>query len=662
MSLSSSKLLGLKSTKFIRSLIVGALAGAVLLGLNVLLFRTPYGALQGFPWSISLPNLPCDEPNPSGHCGFYIDASIVVLDYAVWVTLCFSFALAASYIVNRKRILRTANKIGTVILLTLTMFMPATSSALSPEPDASTTSPQDGSLTLTEVVVSCTPGDLVVSPAGCVPRNCSFGSVKEVVIKDQVIVFDNDTRIQIPSSCMQGTPVVSKTLKYSNGSIQTYTPPTMNPPGYASSSGSPSPTFTGWAEYAGYSNCFLFWCTELSDFMGNWTVPRPPVNTASQTIYLFIGEIDYWETQILQPVLQWGPSCNLGGNYWSIASYFVTGGICTHSTFVSVNTGDPIFGRITKMVGGNWRIKTVDTVCPSTCTTTLTVQANEMFNARVALESWYVNSCSDFPASGSTTFSSLKITGGTPGWWTYVEPYVLDECGALRVTTSYQGGGFSTVIPYWTYVDGIGSCSMIMALSCQITLNTDVANDLILVAQTGGSACVKPQDSHGFPYTIKQDLKYPYQTSTNHECVSFATWSSSGSKTITCKQTSSQNAICLAFGLSKVDTSNIFDTMCTEALRGSGDNGPYGCTVTTSHARDILIGTIGASTSITTNPTEGEGFTSITTTCPMAGSGYEQCVEIQVISTIQIKSFYYSWPGSTPKDFGDIGLAIRLTD
>ena len=40
-----------------------------------------------------------------------------------------------------------------------------------------------------------------------------------------------------------------------------------------------------------------------------------------------------FENDIIQPVLQWGPSCAGGGNYWSIASWYVWGKTCSTASW-----------------------------------------------------------------------------------------------------------------------------------------------------------------------------------------------------------------------------------------------------------------------------------------------------------------------------------------
>ena len=70
----------------------------------------------------------------------------------------------------------------------------------------------------------------------------------------------------------------------------------------------------------------------VTSFQADWQVPLPPLEQENQLIYLFDGLLDMAGSKsgIIQPVLQWGCSNfdgdpNWGGNYWTIASWYVTG-------------------------------------------------------------------------------------------------------------------------------------------------------------------------------------------------------------------------------------------------------------------------------------------------------------------------------------------------
>ena len=87
----------------------------------------------------------------------------------------------------------------------------------------------------------------------------------------------------------------------------------------------------------------------VSSFKTTWRVPPAPATQSGQTIFLFNG-IDPTNPSdaILQPVLQWGGSAAGGGNYWSVASWYVLkSGQAFHTTLVQVNAGDMLVGVMT---------------------------------------------------------------------------------------------------------------------------------------------------------------------------------------------------------------------------------------------------------------------------------------------------------------------------
>src|SRR5450432_2137008 len=108
---------------------------------------------------------------------------------------------------------------------------------------------------------------------------------------------------------------------------------------------------SGWIAYAFWNNGTG---RSISNFSTTWVVPPAPSAPAGQTIYLFNGIENYGNNYgILQPVLQWGGSDAGGGQYWSIASWYVTsGGQAFYTSLVKVNPGDALIG-VMKLTGSS---------------------------------------------------------------------------------------------------------------------------------------------------------------------------------------------------------------------------------------------------------------------------------------------------------------------
>eukprot|EP01097_Dermamoeba_algensis_P001500 TRINITY_DN1561_c0_g1_i4.p2 TRINITY_DN1561_c0_g1~~TRINITY_DN1561_c0_g1_i4.p2 ORF type:complete len:236 (-),score=45.62 TRINITY_DN1561_c0_g1_i4:442-1149(-) len=109
----------------------------------------------------------------------------------------------------------------------------------------------------------------------------------------------------------------------------------------------------------------------ITSFLGKWIVPDDPPQYDDQTVFLFPGlqninwiPPDPQPSQafdIIQPVLQYGPSSAGGYDYWAIASWYVTlTDDVVFSPLKQVSSGDTIFGNMTKVGASSWYINTLD--------------------------------------------------------------------------------------------------------------------------------------------------------------------------------------------------------------------------------------------------------------------------------------------------------------
>jgi len=180
----------------------------------------------------------------------------------------------------------------------------------------------------------------------------------------------------------------------------------------------------------------------FSGFLGFFTIPDAPQNgDDGQTLFMFTGlQNENWipgpnappapqDFEIIQPVLQWGESAGGGGNYWTLASWYVTvyNGFLI-SDLISVNAGDTIFGNMTLVSPNTWLISGV--VQSNSQATTLTAQkANLKVNpwAYCTLEVYDASgACGEYP-DNPQTYSRLSLYQGNwqpviPTWQTNVTP------------------------------------------------------------------------------------------------------------------------------------------------------------------------------------------------------------------------------------------------
>jgi len=178
----------------------------------------------------------------------------------------------------------------------------------------------------------------------------------------------------------------------------------------------------------------------LSSFLGYFTIPNNPLEVDGQTLFMFTGLQNYnWIPgpnsppapslfEIIQPVLQWGPSAGGGGNYWTLASWYVTidAGFLI-SDLIPVNAGDSIYGNMTLIAPNSWYIG--GTVVSSGTTVSLVATKN-----RLKVNQWAYctlevyndgSTCGEYPTNPQL-YSKLKLFEAkqvvTPTWQVNVTP------------------------------------------------------------------------------------------------------------------------------------------------------------------------------------------------------------------------------------------------
>lgn len=173
----------------------------------------------------------------------------------------------------------------------------------------------------------------------------------------------------------------------------------------------------------------------VSSFTTTWTVPPAPSTQNGQTIFLFNALLDAAQNDILQPVLQWGPSQAGGGAFWSVACWFVdTTGNAFFKGLVQVQPGDILVGimTLTATAGG---LFTYDCVFQGVDGVGLTIQTDtELVVATETLECYSIQQCTDYPNTNQTAMTGIEIKTGAaqaPINWT-VEDRVVD-CGQHTV-------------------------------------------------------------------------------------------------------------------------------------------------------------------------------------------------------------------------------------
>jgi len=210
----------------------------------------------------------------------------------------------------------------------------------------------------------------------------------------------------------------------------------------------------GWQVWTAFNNPNN---ASFDAFLGDFNVPQSPSNwDGSALLYMFTGlQNDNWVPipgeydtppgfDIIQPVLQYGSGPDGGGDYWSLASWYVT---VDENTFTSnpmqVNAGDNIYGNMTRINATAWYIGSDDTTMgQSTFITVDDPRLDTQPWAYCTLEVYSVSDCAgDFPPANSPLkFSNLALYEGkdevTADWQALNNG--ADHCGAVATVINPQ--------------------------------------------------------------------------------------------------------------------------------------------------------------------------------------------------------------------------------
>jgi hypothetical protein len=276
--------------------------------------------------------------------------------------------------------------------------------------------------------------ELVVTPGGYRPS-------------DMVHKIGADLRLRILTGRLQGVnasdePVADYGSVPRDGANPAMTPGYALPPGVDTPEGSEpvTPLGRGWIAFAHWTNEDN---EHVSSFRSTWTVPPEPATRSGQTIFLFVAMQDTIPMTLL-PALQWGPSAAGGGDYWSVASWYVGGttGAVFHGELVPVNVGDELTGVISLV--GRQRAH-----CDYRCgfeglaNADLPVfKVRDLSRCGEVLAAYGIQQCSDYPDESAMGFRNIELMKGfrRPALaWQPVN--TITECGQHVVILSDANPG-----------------------------------------------------------------------------------------------------------------------------------------------------------------------------------------------------------------------------
>jgi hypothetical protein len=187
----------------------------------------------------------------------------------------------------------------------------------------------------------------------------------------------------------------------------------------------------------------------VTSFTTTWKVPPAPSNYDGQTLFQFNSIEPASFDSILQPVLQYGQSADGGGEYWAVASWYVTGSQAFASKLTAVKTGKSLTGVIKLLSDKNSLAKysceftgigkskfTIKNIPPLVWLTE-------------TLEVYSVDVCTDYPNTAFSEMSKIdvKIKNKTaPATWSISD----GETGCnVQTTVVTQGGKNAAVDIYY---------------------------------------------------------------------------------------------------------------------------------------------------------------------------------------------------------------------
>ncbi|KAF8894234.1 hypothetical protein CPB84DRAFT_1848568 [Gymnopilus junonius] len=236
--------------------------------------------------------------------------------------------------------------------------------------------------------------ELVQTPAGLVPKSNVFA------VPQGARIQQSPTEIQIigaNGTVLHSVPYTdSKTANVLQRPTSTATSRRELQSGYIA--------YTYW-DYTGSS--------PISFFGTNWIVPPTPSSWDGQLLYLWNGLVPNDFSAILQPVLQYGASPAGGGEYYSIASWWLIGDYVYYTDVTQVQPGTFLQGHInltgTSDSGGATLYSYTSTFVGYPNSTISASTIGVLNWAYEALEIYTTESTSDLPA-GNSVFSTIDIT------------------------------------------------------------------------------------------------------------------------------------------------------------------------------------------------------------------------------------------------------------
>jgi hypothetical protein len=185
---------------------------------------------------------------------------------------------------------------------------------------------------------------------------------------------------------------------------------------------------------------------DISQYTATYTVPDPPANSGAEILYYWIGlqDFDSVENPVIQPVLSWIKGSEPNNWYFESWNCCPAGHKLKAVSVPIAGAGASVSGKMTKDSNGLFTISSEDSTGKDSV-----LYSNDTVSGivrtwnwvEIVLETYNVESCSDYSAGGQAQFLDMQLidTEGqsvTPSWT--LNPYINGEYLNASAAAQFQ--------------------------------------------------------------------------------------------------------------------------------------------------------------------------------------------------------------------------------
>jgi len=164
------------------------------------------------------------------------------------------------------------------------------------------------------------------------------------------------------------------------------------------------PAWKAWTEYNNTGT--------ITKFTTVWGIPPAPPSYTGQILYFWNGIEPSQNTAVLQPVLQFGSTPAGGGNYWALASWYVSESTAQFSDLIQCSSSTVVGDMAFDPASGAWQVTGVCGQQKATLTYT-PPETDYTWAYPSVLEAYDVEDCTgQYPTSNQLAFNNIVLLVG----------------------------------------------------------------------------------------------------------------------------------------------------------------------------------------------------------------------------------------------------------